>query len=120
MRKFFAIIMLLIVPVQLAWASCDFYTHDDLPNAFTHQAVSEEYHQHSQKVEKGSSLAKQDPQNEKYTAHCDACHAHLITLVDDDHSLIWKTRHNEASPFYKALLVSTLPDPPYRPKWHNS
>ena len=124
MRKFLIYLLLLIVPVQLAWATSACYKHEDLPTEFTHQAVSEEYrqhsHEHSQKLEKDSSLTKQDQQTEKHTAHCDACHAHLIIILEDNQSLVLQTAQHDALPSYEILLISTLSDPPYRPKWHNS
>lgn len=124
MRKFLIYLLLLIVPVQLAWATSACYKHEDLPTEFTHQAVSEEYrqhsHEHSQKLEKTSSHAKKDQQTEKHTAHCDACHAHLIIILEGHQSLVLKRAPHDALPSHESLLISALSDPPYRPKWHNS
>ncbi len=124
MRKFLRCLLLLIVPLQLAWATSACYKHEDLATEFTHQTVSAEYlqhsHEHSQKLEKTSSHAKQDQQTEKHTAHCDACHAHLITLVEDNQSLALQTSTHDHLSAYENLLISALSDPPYRPKWRNS
>jgi hypothetical protein len=124
MGKFLIYLLLLIVPVQLAWANSACFKHEDLPTEFTHQPVSAEYlqhgHEHSQKLEKNSSLAKQDQQTEKHTAHCDACHAHLIIILEENQSLVLKKIPNDTLPSYEILLISALSDPPYRPKWRNS
>lgn len=120
-KKLVLLLLALIVPVQLAWAAVTCYNHADYPAETTHQIVSADEHHHVHEHGASKASAKLDaPAEDSHSAHCDACHAHMMTLLEQTASTIVDAIGSEPIVASVRLLVSKSSDPPYRPKWQDT
>jgi len=120
-KKIVLLLLALIVPVQLAWAAVTCYNHADYPAETTHQIVSADDHHHVH--EHGATKASVEidaTAEDSHSAHCDACHAHMMTLLEQTASAITNASGSEPILASARLLVSKSSDPPYRPKWQDA
>jgi len=120
MKRLALFLMALIVPMQFAWANIACYSHTQVKNThFVHvdshdkDCVSHS-HSHSHNfIEHEVGNANGD----QHSAHCDACHAHLSTVVQNDY--IWPV-HQQSYSYTSSnhfFLTLVSPEARYRPKW---
>ena len=118
MKRLALFLMALIVPMQFAWANIACYSHTEVKNThFVHvDSHSNDFdaHTHSHNfIEHEVSSAGGD----EHSAHCDACHAHLSTVVQNDS--IWPV-HQQSYSYTSSnhfFLTLVSPEARYRPKW---
>lgn len=117
MKRFILFLMIFIAPMQMAWANIACYSHTQVLN--THFVVAHDHehcvsHTHSHDfIEYEVSKTSGD----EHSAHCDACHAHSSTVVQND--FIWfvfKDSHSYLSVNHFFLTLASA-EAPYRPKW---
>jgi hypothetical protein len=118
MRRLVLLLIAIIVPMNFAWANVACYSHTEIKNTHFVHADSHNKdcvsHSHSHDlIEYEVSSANGD----KHSVHCDACHAHLSTLVQNDYT--WHVRQEPYSYTYfnHSFLTLVSPEAPYRPKW---
>jgi len=116
MRKWILFLMIFIAPMHLAWAGNACYGHIDLSHPQTHLSAGLDDHSH-QHEHNFIEFELVNVDGDDHSAHCDACHAHAIAVIQND--LSWPAV-TEQSIYHTSLSsISTLnsSDPPYRPKW---
>ena len=120
MKRLALFLMVLIVPMQFAWANIACYSHTEVKNThFVHVDSHSNHcdarsHGHSHNFiehEVGSANGDQ------HSAHCDACHAHFSTVVQNNYT--WPVHQESYSytSFNHSFLTLVSPEAPYRPKW---
>jgi hypothetical protein len=119
MKRLALFLIALIVPLQFASANIVCYSHTQVKNThFVHvdshdaDCVSHSHSHNFIEHEVGNANGDQ------HSAHCDACHAHLSTVVQNNYT--WPVHHQESSShtsFNHSFLTLVSPDAPYRPKW---
>lgn len=120
MKRFTIFLIALIVPMHLAWANITCYSHTEVQNThFVHvdshnkDCVSCSHnHDHDFiEYEVGSTNGDQ------HSAHCDACHAHSLTVVQNDYTWPDYQQSYSYTSFNHSFLTLVSPEAPYRPKW---
>jgi len=108
--------MLFIVPIHLAWAGVACYSHADYAAETTHFVLDSDDHHHGH--DHAAPKHHDDAADtEEHSAHCDACHAHCMTVVQND--FVWPSRIELWTEFHHVKLSAyTAPsEQPYRPQW---
>lgn len=118
MKRLALFLITLIVHMQLGWANITCYSHTEAKNThFVHvDSHNKDCVSHSNShnfIDYEVSSAN----SYEHSAYCDACHAHLTTVVQNDYT--WHVRQEPHSYTYfnHSFLTLLSPEAPYRPKW---
>ena len=118
MKRLVLFVMALIVPMHLAWANIICYSHIEVTNV--HFIVSSDQHEHCVLHSHSHEFVEHQlvsADGKEHSAHCDACHAHLSTVVQNDY--VWPVHHQSYSYtlFSRPFLALSSSEAPYRPQW---
>lgn len=116
MKKYLAILLLLVLPVQSAWAAVDSFCKHETGAAAEHLG----HHDHQHKYE-GTEPAATDSSSGSTGANADYdhCHGGTSSVLSATLSV---TAHRAATPSSHSLgdlLPPPLADRPERPQWHH-
>lgn len=118
MKRYVLFLMILIAPMHLAWANISCYSHTQTSN--THFAVAHDHHEHCVSHTHSHDFIEYEVSKttgDEHSAHCDACHAHLSTVVQND--FVWAISKESYSYFSAnpSFLTLASSEAPYRPQW---
>jgi hypothetical protein len=124
MRRFVAILLLLVLSVQFSWAAAASYCEHE--KDATPQHIGHHEHEHSQaepEVDKSPVDAPDEDGSNKATgAHADCAYCHLSAAKNFSTSTMALPRGAASSPALAATVAveSHLLDRIERPKWHRA
>jgi hypothetical protein len=118
MKRLALFFMALIVPMHLAWANISCYSHTEVSN--THFVLVNDHHEHCISHSHSHEFIEHELVNangDEHSVHCDACHAHLSTVVQNDFT--WPVHHQSYSYilFDRPLRALSSSEAPDRPQW---
>ncbi len=116
MRRWLAIVLLTLLPLQFSWAAVAAYCGHETSETTQHLGHHE--HQHADQADSSEDLASED-QTETMVFHpdCGHCQGTCASLPAPGDGLMSMSPNSPASTGNEGILRTLAPNPPERPQW---
>jgi hypothetical protein len=118
MKRLSLFFLTLIVPMHLAWANVSCYSHTEVAN--THFVTAHDDHENCGSHSHSHEFIEHEfvsANGDEHSAHCDACHAHLSTIIQEGFVWLYHDQPSFYTPQISYSLAFISADVPDRPQW---
>ena len=119
MRRWLAVLLLVLLPLQFSWAAlADYCMHE--PNAATHPIGHQDHavHAHGEKADGGGDTSTADGDSSTFaTPDCGHCHGHCAATLYIPGGLLPRSPTHAPPSLGDAPGAEPVPAQPERPQW---